>query len=209
MTDLQRRLSRASVETARLLAPAPKEGSRRRWAVVESVTAGSPPTVTLDIDGTSVGPLRYLDTGVPLEEDDYVIAENVGGDMIVFGKMASAETVAQAPLYLDGDEKTATYTLVAGDAAGKVIEMNLSSAGNLYIPADGTGAGQVDWTPGTTIEVFQAGAGQVSILSAVGAGVLVLWPSYPSTPRTTGQYATAGLRYRGDNEWVVSGAVTT
>lgn len=60
--------------------------------------------------------------------------------------------------------QTANYTLVVADA-GKVIEMNAASAVNLTLPTNAAVAIPVD----TVIEVFQMGAGQVSIVSAGGA----------------------------------------
>lgn len=89
-----------------------------------------------------------------------------------------------------------TYTLAIGDA-GAVVEMNNASANTLTVPPNSS----VAFPVGTVVEVFQYGAGLTTV--AAGAGVTIDSPGAVLT--LGGQYATAALRKRGTNEWVLSG----
>ena len=90
-----------------------------------------------------------------------------------------------------------TYTFVLGDA-GTVVESTGASAATFTIPPNSS----VAFPVGTLIEIFQDGAGQVTI--AAGAGVTLRYDGNFS-PATNAQYATVGLRQRAANEWVLSG----
>jgi hypothetical protein len=92
--------------------------------------------------------------------------------------------------------QTSSYTFVLGDA-GTVVEGNSATALTFTIPPHSSVALAV----GTVIEVFQYGAGQVTI--AAGAGVTLR--SDGSKVKTAAQYATVGLRQRATDEWVLSG----
>jgi hypothetical protein len=92
--------------------------------------------------------------------------------------------------------QTANYTLVLADA-NKVVEMDNGSARTITVPPNAS----VAFPTGTIVEVYQAGAGVVSI--APGAGVTIR--SQGSLLDLDGQYATASLRKRATNEWVLTG----
>ena len=92
--------------------------------------------------------------------------------------------------------QTASYTLVLADA-GLVVEMNSASAVNLTIPPYSS----VHWAVGTIIEVFQYGAGQVTVVA--GSGVALR--SHLAAVKTAAQYATISLRCRAQDEWVLAG----
>jgi hypothetical protein len=92
--------------------------------------------------------------------------------------------------------QTASYTLVLGDA-WKIVELNSASAVNLTVPPNSS----VAFPVGTTIEVLQYGAGQVTLVA--GSGVTLRAPG--SRLKTTGQYSSASLRKRATDEWVVAG----
>lgn len=93
--------------------------------------------------------------------------------------------------------QTASYALVLGDA-GKVVEMNLASANTLTVPLNAT----VGFPVGTVIEVCQIGAGQTTLTPATGA---VNLRSRGALLKLAGQWASASLRKRGTDEWVVAG----
>lgn len=88
-----------------------------------------------------------------------------------------------------------SYTVVLSDA-GKVIEFTGSSAAFFVLPTNAS----VPFPVGTVIEVYQAGTGQVNI-----GGQTVR--SRGGLYNTAGQYATAAVRYRGSDEWVLTGDV--
>jgi hypothetical protein len=93
-------------------------------------------------------------------------------------------------------QTAAAYTFALADA-GTVVEGNSASAQTFTIPPHSTVAQAV----GTVIEVFQYGAGPITI--AAGAGVTLR--SDGGRVKTAAQYATIGLRQRATDEWVLSG----
>jgi len=88
------------------------------------------------------------------------------------------------------------YTLALADAS-TAVEMTKATATTLTVPPNA----DVAFPVGTVIEVFQAGAGQVTI--AAGAGVTLR--AAGAKLKLTGQYSGASLRKRATNEWVVAG----
>jgi hypothetical protein len=96
-------------------------------------------------------------------------------------------------------QKTASYTLSSLTERDDLIEMGSASALTLTIPP----ASAVDYPIGTSIDILQTGAGQVTI--AAGSGVTV-----NATPglklRTT--WSSATLFKRAANTWVVFGDLT-
>ena len=91
--------------------------------------------------------------------------------------------------------KTASHTLVLADA-NTIIEMNVGTANTLTVPANSG----VAFPIGTVIEVYQLGAGQTTVVAATGATIRT-----PDTLKLDGQYATAALRKRATDEWVLDG----
>jgi hypothetical protein len=94
--------------------------------------------------------------------------------------------------------KTTSYTPVLSDE-GNVIEMDSASANSVTIPP----ASSVAFTIGSSIDVFQKGAGQTTIVA--GAGVTIL-----NTPglKFRDRYSMATLVKRDTNTWIVSGDLT-
>jgi len=90
---------------------------------------------------------------------------------------------------------TSAYTLVLDDD-GKAIEMNVSSAANLTVPASGS----VGFPVGTVIEVVQTGTAQIILVPAGGVTLRT-----PTTLTTRKQWSTIGLRKRATDEWIVTG----
>jgi hypothetical protein len=91
-----------------------------------------------------------------------------------------------------------TYTLVLGDA-GKCVEMNNAAANTLTIPLNAS----VPFPVGTVIELYQVGAGQTTV--SPGSTTL----RAPDGSKLSKQYASASLRKRATDEWVLAGSVTT
>jgi hypothetical protein len=106
---------------------------------------------------------------------------------------------AKADLSLTANNQTGTtYTLVLGDA-GKVLEMNNASAITLTVPTNAS----VAFPVGTVLEVWQQGAGQVSV---AGSGITF---RAPGGQKTRVQYSTISLRKQATDTWVISGDSTT
>lgn len=92
-----------------------------------------------------------------------------------------------------------TYTLVLTDA-GKVIECNNASAITLTVPTNAS----VAFPTGTVIEVYQQGAGQITVTAAGGVTLRA-----PGGAKTRVQYSTLALRKRAADEWVLAGDATS
>ncbi len=97
---------------------------------------------------------------------------------------------------ITANNQVASYGLVLADA-GKVIEMNNSGGVNLTIPLNATQAFAI----GTVIEVWQQGAGQVTVVATGGVTLL----ASGAKVKTAAQYSVIGLRKQATDTWVVSG----
>lgn len=100
---------------------------------------------------------------------------------------------------IDANIQTNDYTLVLGDGY-KVVEMNKATAVNLTVPPNSS----VAFPIGTIIEVFQYGAGQVTVVP--GSGVTIRSPV--GKLKISGQYSSAALRKRATDEWVLVGDIS-
>lgn len=96
--------------------------------------------------------------------------------------------------------QTDDYGLLLADA-GTCVEMNKGSAVTLTVPANA----DIAFPTGTVIEIFQLGAGQVTVAAAVGVTIR----SSGDKLKLTGQYSGASLRKRATNEWVLVGDIAT
>lgn len=113
--------------------------------------------------------------------------------------MLAAALAAKLTQIEKNNQTGTTYTLVLSDA-GKVVELNNASAITLTVPTNAT----VAFPVGTVIELFQQGAGQVTISPAGGVTIR----SKDSNNKISGQYGAASLRKRDTDEWVLSGDIT-
>lgn len=93
-----------------------------------------------------------------------------------------------------------TYTLVLSDA-GKVIETTNAAAITLTVPPNSS----VAFPIGTWIDIYQYGAGQITVTNGVG----VTLRSADSKLKTRVQYSGITLVKRGTDEWMVFGDLTT
>jgi hypothetical protein len=112
------------------------------------------------------------------------------------GDYGVADVTGAAPLSVASTQQAGDYTFVLGDA-GTVVEGTKATAQTFTIPTHAS----VAFPVGTIIEVFQDGAGQITI---AGAGGVTL-RSDGAKVKTAAQYATIGLRQRAADEWVLSG----
>jgi hypothetical protein len=97
-------------------------------------------------------------------------------------------------------QKTASYTLSSLTERDDLIEMGSASALTLTIPTDAT----LDFPIGTSIDILQTGAGQVTIAPVSGTVTVNATPGLKL--RTT--WSSATLMKRAANTWVVFGDLT-
>lgn len=103
-------------------------------------------------------------------------------------------TAEKAEALLTVNTQTDNYELVLSDAS-KVVEMNKATAVTLTVPSNATTAFPI----GTTIEIYAMGAGTVTVDDDGGACVI------RNQGDLAAQYATASLRKRDTDEWVLTG----
>ena len=97
-------------------------------------------------------------------------------------------------------QKTASYTLSSLTERDDLIEMGSGSALTLTIPTDAT----LDFPIGTSIDILQTGAGQVTVAPVSGTVTVNATPGLKL--RTT--WSSATLFKRAANTWVVFGDLT-
>jgi hypothetical protein len=112
--------------------------------------------------------------------------------------LKASKTELTAATLSSFNNKTTSYTPVLGDE-GNVVEMESASANTVTIPTNAS----VAFNIGSSIDIFQKGTGQTSIVA--GAGVTVL-----NTPglKLRDRYSMATLIKRDTNTWIVSGDLT-
>jgi hypothetical protein len=97
---------------------------------------------------------------------------------------------------LQQNTPTASYTLVLSDA-GKLVEMNVSSANTLTVPPNSS----VAFPIGTQILIVQLGAGQTTV--AAGSGVSI--NSKDGNLKLSARYCGATLIKRNVDGWLLIG----
>ena len=109
------------------------------------------------------------------------------------------QTKVGVPSITTIDARTASYTLSALTERDTIIEISNASATTLTIPLNSS----VAYPVGTTIDIIQTGAGQVTIGNAVGVTV----NATPGLKLRT-QWSSATLLKRATNTWLVYGDLT-
>jgi hypothetical protein len=109
------------------------------------------------------------------------------------------QTKVGVPSITTIDARTASYTLSALTERDSIIEISNASATTLTIPLNSS----VAYPVGTTIDIIQTGAGQVTIGNAVGVTV----NATPGLKLRT-QWSSATLLKRATNTWLVYGDLT-
>lgn len=89
-----------------------------------------------------------------------------------------------------------TYTLVAGDA-GKLVTLSNAAAITLSVPQDSAATIAV----GTYVDLFQLGAGQVTVAAGTGATLRV----GGLTAKARAQYSSLGVQKISANTWRLYG----
>jgi hypothetical protein len=136
----------------------------------------------------------------PLASPTFTGTVTLPAEGIVFsdGTQALEGVPSRTPII----QKTASYTLSALTERDDLIEMFSASAGiTLSIPTDAT----LNFPIGTSIDILQTGAGQVTI-AAVTPGTTTVNATPGSKLRT--QWSSATLFKRAANTWVIYGDLT-
>jgi hypothetical protein len=123
----------------------------------------------------------------------------VDGDILTAANVNSiTEGVNDLAIAVVQTAKTASYTLVLADAA-QLIQMNVASANDLSIPTNAS----VAFPIGTQILIYQAGAGQTSIVAVTPGTTTVR--AQGSKNKIAGQYGIAGILKIATDEWIAFG----
>ena len=138
-----------------------------------------------------------LSAKAPLASPTFTGTVTVAASGVAFtdGTQTKEGVVSRTPIV----QKTASYTLSALTERDSLIEMGSASALTLTVPTNAT----VAWPVGTSIDILQTGAGQVTI--AAGAGVTV--NGTPGLKLRT-QWSGVTLFKRATDTWVVYGDLT-
>lgn len=182
-------------------------GDRQAGYLSSKLLAGSGLSLTTGSSGGN----ETLSAALATIAANSLLGNNTGGSAVptaltvaqvaalLAGTTGSTLTVGNDSRFttITGNNQTGTsYTLVLTDA-GKVVECNNAAAITLTVPP----VSSVAWPVGTVLEVWQQGAGQVTVTA--GAGVTLR--SDGGKVHTAAQYATINLRMRANDEWVLSG----
>lgn len=161
----------------------------------------------------SDGIFKFFDGYIP-EPDENVFIDTTDpsfalADLSVAALTADTVTPTNGIVFSDGTqvnvgvpsitpiaEKTASYTLSSTAERDTIVEVNSASATTLTIPADAV----LDFPVGTTLDVIQTGAGQVTIAGAGGVTV----NATPGLKLRT-QWSSVTLLKRGADNWLVFG----
>lgn len=165
-------------------------------------------TSFVDLKGGTTGQMLTKASGTDL---DYTWVTPEIGDItsVVAGTgLSGGGTTGAVTLSIDPTAATTlsfnaqtgtTYTLVAGDAANKLVTLSNASAITCTIPPSVFSAGQ-------QINIAQTGAGQVTF--AQGSGVTIVSAgATASAPKIGKQYASVSVICTASNTFLIIGAV--
>ena len=138
-----------------------------------------------------------LDLKAPLASPTFTGTVTVSASGVAFTD--GTQTKEGVPSRTTIIPKTASYTLSSLGERDCLIEMGSGSALTLTIPTNAT----VAWPVGTSIDILQTGAGQVTIAGAGGVTV----NATPGLKLRT-QWSSATLMKRATDSWVVVGDLT-
>jgi hypothetical protein len=160
-----------------------KDSSDSKWKLFKGVT--DEPTTTVNF---SQGSLDALKVGA----FEATTVTPSSGVVFSDGTQTKEGVVSRTPIV----QKTASYTLSALTERDSLIEVSSASAVTLTIPTNATLALPV----GTSIDILQTGAGQITVAGAAGVTV----NATPGLKLRT-QWSGATLFKRATDTWVVYG----
>jgi hypothetical protein len=140
--------------------------------------------------GTSTAASTYA----PIAAPTFTGLVTVSSSGVAFSD--GTQTKVGVPSITTISQKTASYTLASLDERDTIVEIGSASATTLTIPTDAT----INYPVGTTLDIIQTGAGQVTIAGAGGVTV----NATPGLKLRT-QWSSATLLKRAANTWLVYG----
>lgn len=146
------------------------------------------------LSGVTSSLQTQLDAKAPKADPTFTGTVTVGANGVAFSD--GTQTKQGVPSITTISQKTAAYTLSALSERDTIIEVNSASAVAVTIPPDST----VNYPVGTTLDIIQTGAGQVTI--AAGAGVTI--NATPGLKLRT-QWSSVTLLKRAADTWLVYG----
>lgn len=154
-----------------------RDASAGKWKFFKGVT--DEPTTTVNFAQGSLDDLAVNNV-------------EVAGVVFSDGTQSKEGVPSRTPIV----QKTDSYTLSALTERDSLIEVNKASGTTVTIPTDAT----LNFPVGTSIDILQTGAGQVTIAGAGGVTV-------NATPglKLRAQWSSATLFKRAANTWVVMG----
>jgi hypothetical protein len=148
------------------------------------------------LDGVTSAIQTQLDAKAPIASPTFTGTVTVAASGIAFTD--GTQTKEGVPSRTTISQKTDSYTLSSLTERDTLIEMGKSTAQTLTIPTDAT----LNFPVGTSIDILQTGAGQVTIAAATPATTTV--NGTPGLKLRT-QWSSATLLKRAANTWVVMG----
>lgn len=123
---------------------------------------------------------------------------------ITFSGDSTVQSTAGVPSLTTIVQKSANYTLSALTERDNLVEMNSASAITLTIPLNSA----VAYPVGTSIDILQTGAGQVTINGTAGVTINATPQGTANTAKLRAQWSGATLFKRATDTWVVMGDLT-
>jgi peptidoglycan hydrolase CwlO-like protein len=160
-----------------------KDVTDGKWKLFDGVT--SEPATTVDFTQGTLDTLALKF----LEANTVTVSAGVG---FPDGTQTKEGVPSRTPII----SKTDSYTLTTTSERDSLIEVNSASAATLTIPLNS----EVAFPVGTTLDILQTGAGQVTIAGAGGVTV----NATPGLKLRT-QWSSVTLFKRAENTWVVFG----
>ncbi len=167
-----------------------RDVSADKWKLFKGVT--TEPSTTVDFTQGSLDDLQVNNLDAVAITATGAITASASGVVFTDGTQTKEGIPSRTTII----QKTASYTLSDLAERDDLIEMNSASALTLTIPANSS----VAYPVGTSIDILQTGAGQVTVAGAAGVTV-------NATPglKLRAQWSSATLFKRATDTWVVMG----
>ena len=163
-----------------------KDVTDGKWKLFDGVTTEPATTVDFTEGSLDTLALKFLEANTVTVSDGVAFSD---------GTQSKEGVPSRTPIV----SKTDSYTLSALSERDSLIEVNKASAATITIPTNSA----VAFPVGTSIDILQVGAGQVTIAGDTGVTV----NGTPGLKLRT-QWSSATLFKRGSDSWVVMGDLT-